>query len=387
MQVRFQGINSDVLGRVMDYALLDVDICRLVCRSWYRAAKGKGCLSIVFGEDTEKIVKRIAGLGLQKMVGYDWFPVVRLDIDLRDIEDLSISFIRTIAGLVGPALFCLTINNNLADYGREEEPEFFFEILSIFFENCPRIKSLYLDCFDFGSEPFPFLSDVIRSGMSRLLHLKINSHDGALGVIVENISIRLISFEYCRYDIHDLESVDFYKELIAQIARCYPTLESLVLECDGEIVIEPSKVLDVVKKFKDLKRLEMIGNWDWSKYQMRLISQIPLLKSLKIGGFWTDEMIEQLAKSKSIKSLYLSDKTSTRENPVYLFSLLRGIGRQLRSLTLHSRISHELTLQIPNLCPKVEYLLVSLPKGCVKGMLEKRFRSAMKRLGAVCLPN
>jgi hypothetical protein len=199
----------------------------------------------------------------------------------------------------------------------------------------------------------------------------------------------LISFEYCRYDIHDLESVDFYKELIAQIARCYPTLESLVLEWNGEKVIEPSKVLEVVKKFKDLKRLEMIGNWDWSRQQVRLISRLPLLETLKIGGFWTDEMIEQLTKSKSIKSLqlHLSDKTSTRENPVYLFSLLRGIGRQLRSLTLISRISQELALQIPNLCPKVEYLLVCLPKGCVKAMLEKRFRSTMKRLGAVCLPN
>jgi hypothetical protein len=124
----------------------------------------------------------------------------------------------------------------------------------------------------------------------------------------------------------------------------------------------------------------MIGNWDWSKYQMRSISQIPLLKSLKLGGFWTDEMIEPLIKSKPIKSLHLSDKTSNRENPVYLFSLLRGIGRQLRSLTLNSRISHELALQIPNLCPKVEYLLVCLPKGCVKAVLEKR-------LGAVCFSN
>jgi hypothetical protein len=51
--------------------------------------------------------------------------------------------------------------------------------------------------------------------MSRLLHLKINSRDGALEVIVENISIRLISFEYSRYDINDLEAVNFHKEQIA----------------------------------------------------------------------------------------------------------------------------------------------------------------------------
>jgi hypothetical protein len=112
-------------------------------------------LSIVFAapvENTEKIVKRIAGLGLQKMVEYDWFPVVRLVIDLRD---LSISFIRTTAGLVGPTLSSLNIYNNLPEYGGEDEPDFFYEVLSIFFENCPRIKSLYLDRFDFGPEPFP----------------------------------------------------------------------------------------------------------------------------------------------------------------------------------------------------------------------------------------
>jgi hypothetical protein len=201
MQVRFRDIDVDVLGRVMDYAYLDVATCRLVCRSWYRAAKGKGCLSIDFTDEMDENVTSIAGLGLQKMVGYDWFPVTNLMLFLGDVCNLTC--IRMIARLVGPALSSLLIYNNLSGYGKEEDDSFFYEVLSIFFENCPRIKSLYLDCFDFGNAPLSFLTDVIRSGMGRLLHLKIESPAGEFRVIVENISIRLISFEYCREDIDD----------------------------------------------------------------------------------------------------------------------------------------------------------------------------------------
>jgi hypothetical protein len=212
MQVRFRDIDVDVLGRVMDYAHLDVATSRLVCRSWYLAAKGKGCLLLEFDEEMDENVKSIAGLGLQKMVGYDWFPVTKLMLFLGDVCNLSC--IRTIARLVGPSLSSLRIYNNLSEYEKEKDDSFFYEVLLIFFENCPRIKTLYLDWFDFGPEPFGFLSDVIRSGMSRLLHLKIESHDGALGVIVENISIRLISFDYRRDDIGDLESsVDFLNQI------------------------------------------------------------------------------------------------------------------------------------------------------------------------------
>jgi hypothetical protein len=384
MQVRFRNVDVDILGRVMDYAYEDTAKCRLVCRSWYLAAKGKGCLSIDFAEDMEENVKRIAGLGLQKIVGYDWFPVVRIEIDLGDIDDLH--FIRMIARLVGPSLSNLILHRT--DYGREKEPEFFYEVLSIFFENCPRIKALALYSFDFGPEPFFFLSDVIRSGMSRLLYLKINSHDGELGVIVENISIQLISFEYCRYDIHDLESSVNLLNQIDQVSRCYQTLESLFLECEGEMVIEPSRVLEIVKKFKSLKRLEMNGNLRWSVFDMQVISKLPLLESLKIEGFWTADSIRPLINCKSLKKLNLYDTVSTKERPIYLFSLLRGIGRQLRDLTIRSRISHELISQLPDLCPNLESIWVRLPTGAVPGqnLLERRFRSEMKRLGAISLP-
>lgn len=103
--------------------------------------------------------------------------------------------------------------------------------------------------------------------------------------------------------------------------------------------------------------------------------------------FLTAEMILPLIECKSLKKLNLSDKSSTKERSIYLSSLLRGIGPQLRSLTIQSRISHELTSQIPELCPYLEVLWVRLPKGCVPGrvVLEKRFRKEMKRLGAVSL--
>jgi hypothetical protein len=153
----------DVLGRVMDYAHRDVATFRLVCRSWYRAAKDKGCLSIVFYEEVASSIKWIAGLGMQKMVGYDWFPVAKVVLFLDDVGDFTC--IRMIARLVGPALSSLTLYNN----GRDEGPEFFYEVLSNFFRNFPRIKSLYLEYFDFGHMPLSFLSFVIRSGMSRLL--------------------------------------------------------------------------------------------------------------------------------------------------------------------------------------------------------------------------
>jgi hypothetical protein len=386
MRIGFRDIDVDVLGRVMDYAYLDIATCRLVCRSWYRAAKGKGCLSIEFDEDDTANVKSIAGLGLQKMVGYDWFPVSKLHLNLGAVGDIS--FIRMISRLVGPPLSSLHIYNNLSDDGEEEDNFSFYEVLSIFFENCPRIKTLYLDCFDFGPEPFVFLSDVIRSGMSRLLHLKIESPAGEFGVIVENISIRLISFDYRREDINNMESKDNFLCQIDQVSRCYPNLESLALYWDGEMVVNPSKVLENVKKFKSLKKLDMGGNLRWSVSDMRVISQLPLLEYFEIGGFWTAETIIPLINSKTIKKLNLYDNDSTKERPVYLFSLLHGIGRQLRDLTIFSRISHELISQIPDLCPNLESLWVRLPMGVVPGeiVLKRRFRFEMKWLGAVDFP-
>jgi hypothetical protein len=171
------------------------------------------------------------------MVGYDWFPVAKLVLFLDDVGDLTC--IRMIARLVGPSLSSLILNNN----GRDEEPKFYYEVLSIFFQSCPRIKSLYLQYFDFGHEPLSFLSYPIRSGMGRLRHLKIINYDGSFGVIVENISIRLISFEYRRDDIWDSESSDDFLNQIDQVSRSYPTLESLVLDWDGGAEVDPSKVL------------------------------------------------------------------------------------------------------------------------------------------------
>jgi hypothetical protein len=132
----------------------------------------------------------------------------------------------------------------------------------------------------------------------------------------------------------------------------------------------------------------MSGNLRWAVSDIDAISQLPLLESFEIGGFWTAETILPLINCKSLKKLILCDTVSTKVRPVYLFSLLRGIGQQLRDLTIRSRISHELTSQIPELCPNLESLWVRLPKGVVPGqnVLEKRFRSEMKRLGAVDLP-
>jgi hypothetical protein len=50
--------------------LSDFARCCLVSRSWYRAAKGKGCYWLEFAE-VKTVVKRVAGLGLQKIIGYD----------------------------------------------------------------------------------------------------------------------------------------------------------------------------------------------------------------------------------------------------------------------------------------------------------------------------
>jgi hypothetical protein len=156
------------------------------------------------------------------------------------------------------------------------------------------------------------------------------------------------------------------------------------------MVFEHSKVFEVVKKFKSLKRLEMNGNLLWSVSDIETISQLPLLESLKIGGFWTVDTILPLINCKTLKKLNLYDSHSTKEIPLYLFPLLRGIGRQLHDLTIMSRISHELASQIPDLCPNLESLWVRLPKGQGvepgRSVLEKRFRSEMKNLGTVDLP-
>jgi hypothetical protein len=149
----------------------------------------------------------------------------------------------------------------------------------------------------------------------------------------------------------------------------------------------PTGFLSAARQFEGLKRLEMTGHWLWTESDVEMISRIPL-KSLKIGGYWTAETIRPLINCKTLKRLFLYDQSSTNARPIYLSSLLRGIGSQLRSLTIISRISHELTSQIPELCPNLEDLLVSLPRGCVPGqvVMEKRFRSEMKRLGVVSLP-
>jgi hypothetical protein len=134
--------------------------------------------------------------------------------------------------------------------------------------------------------------------------------------------------------------------------------------------------------------LEMSGNLRWSVLDMKVISQLPLIESLKIGGLWTAETIRPLINCKTLKKLNLFDTVGTKERPVYLFYLFRKIGQQLRDLTIMSRISHELASEIPDLFPNLESLWVRLPKGVVPGqkVLEKRFRSEMKRLCAVSLP-
>jgi hypothetical protein len=172
-----------------------------------------------------------------------------------------------------------------------------------------------------------------------------------------------------------------------QVSRSYPTLESLVLDWDGGAEVDPSKVLEVVKKFKSLKRLEINGNSNWSFSDMDAISQFPLLESLKIGGFWTAETILPLINCKSLNTLNLHDKRSSIERPIYLFSFLRGIGHQLRDLTIMSRISHELISQIPELCPNLEALWIRLPKGVAPGqiVMEKLFSSEMKRMGVLLI--
>jgi hypothetical protein len=143
---------------------------------------------------------------------------------------------------------------------------------------------------------------------------------------------------------------------IDQVSRCYPTLKSLVLHWDGEMVVEPSKVLKVLKKFKSFKRLVMSGCLHWSVSDMQVISQLPLLKSLEIGGFWTAETSLPLINCKSLNKFNLYDKRSSIERPIYLFFFLRGIGQQLHDLTLRYRISHELISQIPELCPNLDAL-------------------------------
>jgi hypothetical protein len=124
-----------------------------------------------------------------------------------------LSSIRNIARLV-PALSSLSLDNNTA-----EEPEILFEVLSIFFENCQRIITLALESFDFGPEPFPFISDVIKAGMSRLFNLKIDQHYGSFGVIVSIPNLK--SFEYHQYEAADSEiSVDLLLSQIDQVTRC-----------------------------------------------------------------------------------------------------------------------------------------------------------------------
>jgi hypothetical protein len=187
MQVRFRDIHADILGRVMDYGYPDIAVCRLVSRSWYRAAKGKGCYLLELG-DAKTGLKRVAGLALQKMIGNEWFSVVNLYLELAEFGNPSS---RNIARLM-PAISCLHISNGLG-FGSE----LLFEVLSIFFENCPRIKTLDLVYFDFWPEPFPFLSDMIKDGVSCILHLKIEYPSGSFCVIVENVSIpNLKSFEF-----------------------------------------------------------------------------------------------------------------------------------------------------------------------------------------------
>jgi hypothetical protein len=218
-------------------------------------------------------------------------------------------------------------------------------------------------------DPLPFLSDVIKAGVSRLLHLMVRYHSGLLGVIVENIPIRLISFRY--HICIEEEDLEEHLDQINQIARCHPTLESLVVDCETIQQLSPTRILPAVKQFEGLKRLEMEGCWLWTEADVEVISKLPLLESLKFGGFWSAEIIRPLINCKSLTILILSAKRGSR-GPFYLFSLLRGIGLQLRSLTILSRISHELIMQIPESCPNESLLVVYGVESCWRSDFDRR---------------
>jgi hypothetical protein len=159
MKVRPRDINVDVLGHVFNYASRygsNISACKLVCRSWCQAAKGKMCYSIDLNMDyIDASMKKMVGLWLQKTIGYDLFPVKILRISLEKVDDLS--SVRNIARLV-PYLSNLKIYESFAG----SDTSTLFEVMSIFFENCPRITALSLSCNDFGAAPLNYLTDVIK---------------------------------------------------------------------------------------------------------------------------------------------------------------------------------------------------------------------------------
>jgi hypothetical protein len=282
-----------------------------VNRSWRPAAQDvqRARLQIDFNTRKRLGTSFMCGSQLSRIVfGYEAFSIKHLVFDVRLVDQEYIPILSR--------LFSTTLCTLEVSFTRDDESESCYEILDQFFSQCPGIRNLKLNFFDFGVDPAS-ISQTIKDGFCRLSQLSLQWGRGDLSMFVELVQIPELRSFINRYWDGD-------SDIVSAIAIVYPTIKRLRLEDSYNSSATLLKFAECCREIEELSYCDCSGSLE--RRDIEAIASLPLLKSLNIDCEIADDAFFTLSRCQRLRHLILETDSFD------LNVILHSIGRNLVSL-------------------------------------------------------
>jgi hypothetical protein len=335
--IPFEVIQKSIrlLGRA------DLSSASLSCRAW-RLAAVESILAQKRFDNQRGWERFICGMQLKTLVsGLDQYAIKNLDLCIDRVVN---EYAHVIARFVAPTLSSLCLRSR----GSFKER---YEVLDTFFCLCLHIKSLRLDFFDFGADPYP-LTPSIKKGFSCLSSLELNFCLGDIQGFAEQAPIHTLSilvYDGHRYDTAVASGVISSIAMKCRVLKSIKLTRSFTWESINKF-FECCLDLEEINLLCEVYHLSMLKT-----AELDAIASLPHLKSLNLGGcLIADDAVSPLARCKRLRHLRGDYLKISGE-------LLREIGGNLVSLKCRLRIDE--FWGFVELCPNLEDLDIMVEEG------------------------